>query len=591
MFFSTYSALHVSECEPQGGKTYFLGVVWGKVMANREVEPNVKDYDSFYRDFKWEVPEFYNYAWDVFDKVSERLGKKVALITVSPDGNSSEETSFIELRENSRKFSKFLIESGIRKGDRVLIMTPRIPEWYYAMLGMIRIGVLPMPTPTLSTGRDLEYRINRAEARAAIIHSDYLDRLEEVLPSLKTLEKVIVIGESPEGEKNGKEFLDFMDFLKHPEIKEGEVEKTRSSDPLFIYFTSGTEAYPKMVLHTHAYPIAQYMVALYPQDLKEGDKIWVLADNGWVKAVWGGFFGQWQIGATVLQHNTGGRRFDPELCLRIIQDYEVTVFCAPPTAYRMLILQDLSKYDFSKLRHCLSAGEPLNPEVIKKWEEGTGLKIHDYYGQTETVALIANSRALKIKPGSMGKPTPGHDVRIVDDDGRELPTGEVGHIAVRIKPEKPPGIFKEYWKDEESTSKVFKGEWYFTGDKAYVDEDGYFWFVGRADDVIKSSGYRIGPFEVESALIEHPAVAEAAVIGVPDEVRGQIVKAFVVLKPGYEPSQDLVKELQEHVKRITAPYKYPREIEFVKELPKTMSGKIKRKELRKMELKRRGVDQ
>jgi len=565
--------------------------VWGKVMANREVEPNVKDYDSFYRDFKWEVPEFYNYAWDVFDKVSERLGKKVALITVSPDGNSSEETSFIELRENSRKFSKFLIESGIRKGDRVLIMTPRIPEWYYAMLGMIRIGVLPMPTPTLSTGRDLEYRINRAEARAAIIHSDYLDRLEEVLPSLKTLEKVIVIGESPEGEKNGKEFLDFMDFLKHPEIKEGEVEKTRSSDPLFIYFTSGTEAYPKMVLHTHAYPIAQYMVALYPQDLKEGDKIWVLADNGWVKAVWGGFFGQWQIGATVLQHNTGGRRFDPELCLRIIQDYEVTVFCAPPTAYRMLILQDLSKYDFSKLRHCLSAGEPLNPEVIKKWEEGTGLKIHDYYGQTETVALIANSRALKIKPGSMGKPTPGHDVRIVDDDGRELPTGEVGHIAVRIKPEKPPGIFKEYWKDEESTSKVFKGEWYFTGDKAYVDEDGYFWFVGRADDVIKSSGYRIGPFEVESALIEHPAVAEAAVIGVPDEVRGQIVKAFVVLKPGYEPSQDLVKELQEHVKRITAPYKYPREIEFVKELPKTMSGKIKRKELRKMELKRRGVDQ
>ncbi|HDI10335.1 MAG TPA: acyl-CoA synthetase, partial [Euryarchaeota archaeon] len=299
----------------------------------------------------------------------------------------------------------------------------------------------------------------------------------------------------------------------------------------------------------------------------------------------------WQIGATVLQHNTGGRRFDPELCLRIIQDYEVTVFCAPPTAYRMLILQDLSKYDFSKLRHCLSAGEPLNPEVIKKWEEGTGLKIHDYYGQTETVALIANSRALKIKPGSMGKPTPGHDVRIVDDDGRELPTGEVGHIAVRIKPEKPPGIFKEYWKDEESTSKVFKGEWYFTGDKAYVDEDGYFWFVGRADDVIKSSGYRIGPFEVESALIEHPAVAEAAVIGVPDEVRGQIVKAFVVLKPGYEPSQDLVKELQEHVKRITAPYKYPREIEFVKELPKTMSGKIKRKELRKMELKRRGVDQ
>lgn len=591
MFFSAYSALHVSECEPQGGKTYFLGVVWGKVMANREVEPNVKDYDSFYRDFKWEVPEFYNYAWDVFDKVSERLGKKVALITVSPDGNSSEETSFIELRENSRKFSKFLIESGIRKGDRVLIMTPRIPEWYYAMLGMIRIGVLPMPTPTLSTGRDLEYRINRAEARAAIIHSDYLDRLEEVLPSLKTLEKVIVIGESPEGEKNGKEFLDFMDFLKHPEIKEGEVEKTRSSDPLFIYFTSGTEAYPKMVLHTHAYPIAQYMVALYPQDLKEGDKIWVLADNGWVKAVWGGFFGQWQIGATVLQHNTGGRRFDPELCLRIIQDYEVTVFCAPPTAYRMLILQDLSKYDFSKLRHCLSAGEPLNPEVIKKWEEGTGLKIHDYYGQTETVALIANSRALKIKPGSMGKPTPGHDVRIVDDDGRELPTGEVGHIAVRIKPEKPPGIFKEYWKDEESTSKVFKGEWYFTGDKAYVDEDGYFWFVGRADDVIKSSGYRIGPFEVESALIEHPAVAEAAVIGVPDEVRGQIVKAFVVLKPGYEPSQDLVKELQEHVKRITAPYKYPREIEFVKELPKTMSGKIKRKELRKMELKRRGVDQ
>jgi acyl-coenzyme A synthetase/AMP-(fatty) acid ligase len=306
---------------------------------------------------------------------------------------------------------------------------------------------------------------------------------------------------------------------------------------------------------------------------------WTLADPGWAKTAYGKLFGQWIIGATVLQWNTSGK-FDTLIALRVLEKYGVSVFCAPPTAYRMIIQENLKGFVFPKLRHSLSAGEPLNPEVIRVWKEATGLEIYDYYGQTETVPLVGNMRAFPIRPGSMGKMIPGHLVAIVDEDGTVLPDGEEGHIAVRTAPQKPPGIMTAYWKNEEGNKKAFRGGWYYTGDRAYRDEDGYFWFVGRTDDVIKSSGYRIGPFEVESALQEHPAVAESAVIGIPDELRGQLVKAFVVLAEGYEPSEKLTKELQEHVKKLTAPYKYPRIIEYRNDLPKTLSGKIRRSLLR-----------
>jgi acyl-coenzyme A synthetase/AMP-(fatty) acid ligase len=361
------------------------------------------------------------------------------------------------------------------------------------------------------------------------------------------------------------------------------VEPTRSDDPLLIYFTSGTVA-TKMVLHTQAsLGIGHQITARFWQDLKPSDLHWTLSDFGWAKAAWGKLFGQWALGAANFLWDARGKP-DFDLILRMIGEHRVTTFCAPPTVFRALVLEDLPRYDWSSLRHCVSAGEPLNPEVIKIWRDATGLMIYDGYGQTETVNLVANYRCMEVRPGSMGKPTPGFDVCVVDDDGKVLEAGEEGHVAVRVAPERPVGLFREYWRDPEATAGAFRGDWYFTGDRATIDEDGYFWFVGRSDDVIISSAYRIGPFEVESALVEHAAVAEAAVVGKPDPERGQIVKAFVILVPGQTGSQDLVAELQDHCKQVSAPYKYPREIEFVSELPKTISGKIRRVELRQREI-------
>jgi len=338
-----------------------------------------------------------------------------------------------------------------------------------------------------------------------------------------------------------------------------------------------------MVAHTHAsYGVGHQITGKLWLDLTPNDLHWTLSDTGWAKAAWGCFFGPWSQGAAIFMQDATGR-FDAQETLRLLERYQITTFCAPPTAYRMLVLEDLKAYDLRELRHCVGAGEPLNPEVIDAWQQGTGLTIRDGYGQTETVLLCGNFPGMEVRPGSMGKPSPGFEVAVIDEDARPVEPGEEGDIAVRVRPQRPVGLFKEYWNDSEATRRAMRGDYYVTGDRAYVDADGYFWFVGRADDVIISAGYRIGPFEVESALVEHPAVVESAVIASPDPVRGEIVKAFVILAPGYEPSDTLTEEIQEHVKGVTAPYKYPREIEFVTELPKTISGKIRRVELRERE--------
>jgi acyl-coenzyme A synthetase/AMP-(fatty) acid ligase len=352
---------------------------------------------------------------------------------------------------------------------------------------------------------------------------------------------------------------------------------------MIVYFTSGTTGYPKMVLHTQAsYGIGHEITARFWQDLHPGDLHWTFSDTGWAKAAWGLLFGQWRLGAGVFLWDARGKP-DFDRLLWMIGRHGVTTFCAPPTVFRAVVQNDSFALDAASLRHVVSAGEPLNPEVMRRWRETTGLQIHDGYGQTETVNLVANYRCLPVREGSMGRPTPGFDVRIVDDAGNVLGAGETGHIGVRIAPVRPVGLFREYWRDPRATADSKIGRFYDTGDLARADEEGYLWFVGRADDIITSSAYRIGPFEVESALVEHRAVAEAAVVGKPDELRGEIVKAFVALKPGYEPSEELSRQLQDHVKRLTAPYKYPREIEFVDELPKTVSGKIRRVELRERE--------
>lgn len=337
-----------------------------------------------------------------------------------------------------------------------------------------------------------------------------------------------------------------------------------------------------MALHTHAsYPIGHQTTGKFWLDLRPDDMHWNVSDTGWAKAAWSSYFGPWNCGAAQFIHHTD--HFDPIKTLELLQKYPITTMCGAPTIYRMLVLQDLNKYKFPTLRHCVGAGEPLNPEIIEVWKKATGTTIREGYGQTETVLLAGSFPCIEPRFGSMGKRAPGIDLQVIDEDGNVLPPNTEGDIAVRVKPERPVGLFKEYWKEPDRTAYTFRGDWYLTGDRAYVDEDAYFWFVGRTDDVILTSGYRISPFEVESALIEYPAVAESAVVSSPDETRGEIVKAFVILTPDYTPSDELVKELQDHVKNVTAPYKYPRKIEFVETLPKTVSGKIRRVELRNME--------
>ena len=536
---------------------------------------------EFDENMKMKVPEFYNFAFDVVDKRAE-TDDKTAMIWIDTNGVTSKEYKFSDISKMSNQFANVLIERGYEKGDKIFVMVPRIPEWHAIIIGCFKVGVIPMPAPKILQPKDITYRLQISEARGAIVFEDSINRILDADNS--GLKDKIVVGGKYEGWDSYEELIE----KSSTELDKSKIEPTRSTDPLIIYFTSGTTKFPKMVMHDQSYALGHYLTAKYWQDLTVDDIHWTLSDTGWGKAVWGKMFGQWIIGTTVVMYNADDP-FNPGLHLSILEKFKITTFCAPPTVYRLLIQKDLSKYDFSNLRHSISAGEAINPEVIDKWKEYTGTTIYDGYGQTETVNIIANYGDMKIKPGSMGKPVPGFTVEVIDDDCNILPANEPGHIAIKVKPDYPVGMFKGYYKDEEATKAVFKGDWYLTGDKAYKDEDGYFWFVGRADDVIKSSGYRIGPFEVESALQSHDAVAESAVVGSPDEVRGYIVKAFVVLAEGYEPSKELVHDIQTHVRKETAPYKYPREIEFVKSLPKTVSGKIRRVELRELEEKRKGI--
>lgn len=533
-------------------------------------------YDVMYKDFKWRVPEYYNFGFDVVDHWAEDR-TKLALISIDRFGENARYHTFFDLKVLSDKFANVLRDIGIKKGDRVLVILQSIPEWYIALIGMFKLGVVPMPGTVLLTSKDIEYRVNRSEACMVLTDMAHIRRIELIRGESPSLKHLMLVDDKREGWLNYDEEMG----KASRELRQSDVGKTRSTDPMLIYFTSGTTGHPKMVLHTHSYPIGHEITARFAQVFSKCDLHWAVSETGWAKAAYGKLFGQMIIGAAVIQWETPGR-FDADGLLRVMEKYGVTTFCAPPTVYRMLIQLDLSKYNL-KLRHCMSAGEPLNPEVIRVWKKVFGLEIYDFYGQTETVCVLSNYPFMSIRYGSVGKPTPGHDVRIVDNNGKELKPNEEGNIALYFGDERPPGLFKEYWKDKEIMKKSFRGDYYYTGDQGYKDEEGYFWFVGRDDDVIKSSGYRIGPFEVESALIEHDAVAECAVVGVPDPkgMKGIVVKAFVVLVKGYEPSEVLTKELQDYVKKSTAPYKYPRLIEYTNELPKTISGKILRRELRR----------
>jgi len=532
-------------------------------------------YELMYKNFEWKIPEYYNFGFDVVDQWAEDR-TKLALLSLNASGEKANYHTFYDLKVLSDQFANMLKKRGINKGDRVLVILQSIPEWYIALIGMFKLGVVPMPGTVLLTSKNIEYRLNRSEACMVLTDMDHADRIESILNKCPSVEHLILVDGSREGWLN---FHEEMEKVPR-KLNRNEIQPTHSKDPMIIYFTSGTTGQPKMVLHTHSYPLGHEVTARFAQSLTKCDLHWAVSETGWAKAAWGKLFGQMIVGAAIIQWETPSR-FNPDGLLKAMERHGVTTFCAPPTVYRLLIQLDLSKYDL-KLRHCMSAGEPLNPEIIREWKTAFDLEIYDFYGQTETVCVLSNYSFMPMKYGSAGKPTPGHDVRIVDDDGNELGAGEEGNIALYLGDKRPPGLFKEYWKDPEAMADVFVGDYYYTGDIGYKDEDGYFWFVGRADDVIKSSGYRIGPFEVESALMEHDAVMECAVVGVPDPdgVRGHVVKSFVVLAAGFTPSDALTRELQKHVKTVTAPYKYPRIIEYTDNLPKTISGKILRRELR-----------
>ncbi|MGH7388584.1 MAG: AMP-binding protein [Candidatus Rokuibacteriota bacterium] len=539
---------------------------------------NMTDYAATCRTFRLDVPASFNWAFDVFDTWARDPGK-LALLWVSADGQPRRFT-FAELAERSRRFANVLGGLGVAPGERVFVMLPRVAPWWEIVLGCLRARAVSVPGTTLLTTNDIRYRLTVSEAAVVITDEENAAKVDHVLDECPGVKHRIVLGRAGGGWES-------FETLMSRARADGAHPGNAGSDPMMIYFTSGTTGHPKMVLHTHAsYPIGHVVTGKFWLDNGPDDLHWTISDTGWAQAAWTCVFAPWNMGAAIFVWDARGKRFDPQQTLAMFERFPITTFFAPPTAYRMLVQEPLAKYRFPTLRHCLGAGEAVNPEVIEAWRAGTGQHIYEGYGQTETVLVAGTFPATPWKPGSMGPAAPGHVLGIVDEEGREVARGTEGDLAIRVAPERPVGMFAGYWRNEEATRRCHRGDWYVTGDRAAMDGDGYLWFVGRADDVINSASYRIGPFEVESALVEHAAVAEAAVVGKPDALRGEIVKAFVVLAPGHAPSPALATELQEHVKHVTAPYKYPREVEFVAGLPKTISGKIRRTELRQLERER-----
>ncbi len=520
--------------------------------------------------FRWEVPDSFNFGRDVVDRFAEEP-ERPALLWRNAEG-SERRLRFSDISAASNRFAHLLTSLGVSPGDPVIIMLPRVPEWQIALVGALKTGALVIPCSTILRPKDIRYRAAHSGAVAIVTAGDQIPAVEEVRGELTGVSHFLAWMGAERSPPDGWTELASA-LATQPAFGPAGCE-TRASDPALVYYTSGTTGPPKAVLHDHAYTWSQRYTAEFWLGVRGEDRLWTTSDTGWAKAAYSVIFGPWSVGAEVFMYDG---RFEPSRELALLSEIEPRVFCAPPTEFRLLVKQDLSELRLPHLRECVSAGEPLNPEVIRTWRDATGLTIRDGYGQTETILLVGNFPGNPVRPGSMGLPMPGHQIEIIDERGQTLSPGEVGDIAVDGS---TPSLFREYWKDEAASRGARCGRWYVTGDRAYRDEDGYFWFVGRADDVIISAGYRIGPFEVESALIEHPDVLETAVVGVPDPDRGSIVKAFVVLRPGTNGDERLVQSLKDHVKAVTAPYKYPRLVEFLDELPKTVSGKIRRVELR-----------
>ena len=535
---------------------------------------SVEDYN---KNLKFIIPENFNFAYDVMDAWAEEKPEGLALLWTNDQGDEIR-TTFAELKEQTDQAASYLQSLGIGKNDPVMLILKRRYEWWVVMLALCKIGAIVIPATHMLTKKDIIYRNTRASVKAIICVDDpyVTGQIQLAKAESPTVKQYIAIGKDiPEG------FHDYLAELQKvpPFAKPAFVNE--NDDTMLMYFTSGTSGEPKMVAHDYLYAMGHLTTGVFWHNLHEGSLHLTVADTGWGKAVWGKFYGQWFAGATVFVFDH--EKFNADTLLRQMEKYRVTSFCAPPTIYRFMIRDDLSKYDLSCLEYCCTAGEALNPAVFDKLKEKIGLNIMEGFGQTETTMSLGTFPWMKPKPGSMGIPNAQYNIDLLRADGTPCEDGEKGEIVIRVGDRKPVGLFKGYYRDEEKTREAWHDGYYHTGDMAWRDEDGYYWFEGRIDDVIKSSGYRIGPFEVESALMTHPAVVECAITGVPDDIRGMVVKATVVLGKEWKDKagDDLVKELQQHVKKVTAPYKYPRIVEFVDELPKTISGKIRRVEIRK----------
>lgn len=537
--------------------------------------------EDYRKNLHFKIPENFNFAYDVMDAWAEEKPDKIAMIWTDDEGHEKFFT-YKDLKLQSDQTASYFASLGIGHGDMVMLILKRHYEWWLSMLALHKLGAVAIPATHMLTKHDIIYRNNRASVKAIVCVGDsyVLTQIQEAMPESPTVETLISIGpEVPDG------FHDWHKEWEHAPTFVRPEHPNSNEDTMLMYFTSGTSGEPKMVAHDFLYALGHLVTGAFWHNLSEDSIHLTVADTGWGKAVWGKFYGQWFAGATVFVFDHD--KFTADKILRKIEQYHITSFCAPPTVYRFMIREDFSKYDLSSLRYCCTAGEALNPAVYNKFYELTGIKMKEGFGQTETTMTLGTMPWTEPKPGSMGLPNPQYDIDLLKPDGTPCEDGEKGQIVIRVGDRKPIGLFKEYYRDEALTRQVWHDGIYYTGDMAWRDEDGYYWFVGRIDDVIKSSGYRIGPFEVESALMTHPAVVECAITGVPDPIRGMVVKATVVLgKEWKDKAGDaLIKELQNHVKHETAPYKYPRIIEFVDELPKTISGKIRRVEIRERDEK------
>jgi len=534
------------------------------------------DTEDFLKNFKVKVPDNFNFGYDVVDEYAKIEPDKKALIWTNDEGECINYT-FADLKRETDKTASYFLSLGIGKGDCVMLILRRSYQFWYSIVALHKIGAICIPATHMLMAQDIVYRNNSAGVKAivAIGEKGLIGEIDKAMIDSPTVKHRITIG--PEIHEGWEDFNKGIEnapkFVRPEHVNE-------NSDPSLLYFTSGTSGEPKMVIHDFVYPLGHIITASYWQNVKENGIHLTVADTGWGKAVWGKLYGQWLAGCTVFVYDH--KKFTSDAILKMIGKYRITSFCGPPTVYRFMIQEDFTKYDLSSLEYCTTAGEALSANVFNIFKDKTGIEIKEGFGQTETVCSIGTFLWVKPKPGSMGIPSPLYDLDLVTPEGRSCEDGETGEIIIRTEKKKPLGLFIGYYNNPELTKTVWYDGIYHTGDQAWRDEDGYYWFVGRVDDVIKSSGYRIGPSEVEGALMEHPAVMECAITAVPDKIRGQIVKATIVLIPKFRPgTPELVKDIQNFVKHTTAPYKYPRCVEFVDELPKTISGKIKRAEIRK----------